>query len=760
MKEHKGKLVMVGKAFQVNVLTKKGSANLQIPQAAAQFNPADATDGLEVDVVRDESNRIIKVTIPGKSVVQPKIDSPKRGPHGKRGGSQEFGKNSATVARRKLLKASPKSLGMPFHNPYTFIPFGDGGRRDVPVARTVDEVETHHRLTGVLRLRVRTITPMLTCDPEPINGDGDHKTYQALCIGNDVILPSTGIRGALRSMMSILTGGTLGYLSNDSYLCQARDARLGPRSKNSPPNTPLNCFLARVVRSGNANQDGVLELGLTKLVSVGELARVLPQLDKERPSLGKPQRRLWIEMSGDSPKSVYQNNPPASAWELKLSGRPVNSKGKREGLFLGDGRQVVIPSEMWVAYNERNKHGDHPDLQENDLVWLEPTDIEATRIQSPDEVASLQWARWGREGTRLGDLVRQKHSQVIPDSQRNDGKVDEVTNLFGQVPVAHEVGELPDDQKPIAFAGRIFPENLVFPNAKSKVIRETLAPLAPPHPGCVAFYRQNLDPDQISTSDGLRGYKVYRTCNVVAGKEPWKYVTQPVFGEGGEPLRSAQKVNKTCDLIPENSVGILSIAFQGLSKRELGLLLHICGLPWRLGGGKPLSLGLCQPEIIQCVDESGKLVEPGQYASDRFNEQRVALWTGTQSPVNYLAYPRAVTETRHRKSRGGHVWFARHAKPRMNPSATTGNGVQPGLMPLYIAGKLLDQVNAAQGATDDHEPMVSGQVLPLFDSDDPEGDLLFGYDAFDAKVVKERGPHRRVVHRLEPFDPAKHNTGQ
>jgi hypothetical protein len=70
------------------------------------------------------------------------------------------------------------------------------------------------------------------------------------------------------------------------------------------------------------------------------------------------------------------------------------------------------------------------------------------------------------------------------------------------------------------------PENLVFCNALAKVQRVTLAPLAPPHPGCRAFYRDNVDPDAISDSDPLRGYKVYRTTNESGQDAPWRYEVQ------------------------------------------------------------------------------------------------------------------------------------------------------------------------------------------------------------------------------------------
>ena len=97
-------------------------------------------------------------------------------------------------------------------------------------------------------------------------------------------------------------------------------------------------------------------------------------------------------------------------------------------------------------------------------------------------------------------------SDYIPQHEgAKADKVDQVTDLFGQVP--------PDSKydAPI-FAGRIRPENLVFHNAASSLTKNVvLAPLSVPHPGCSAFYRDTNDPTDDALAKDVRGYKVYRT---------------------------------------------------------------------------------------------------------------------------------------------------------------------------------------------------------------------------------------------------------
>ena len=130
------------------------------------------------------------------------------------------------------------------------------------------------------------------------------------------------------------------------------------------------------------------------------------------------------------------------------------------------------------------------------------------------------------------------------------------------------------------------------------------------------------------------------------------------------------------------------------------------------------------------------------------------MWVSSQSPVKRLRYPRAVDETRHKKSRGGHVWFQRHAQPR-DVVDKDGNR-QPGLKPMYVDGELMSQVQSLGGVLDTQEPMIAGQPLPNFNVSDPQSDRLFGYDGFGVEVQTREKPKRRVYIKYEPFDPTKH----
>lgn len=232
METLQGKLIVKdtkkGTAYYVTFLVGNKSKNMLIQDSMIGFRPEDAKDGVEVTVKRD-NGKILSVTINGKQ-----------------------------------KKSHP--LGAPFHNPYTFIPF-DKKRpeRQSHTLRSADEVEKD-RVSGVITMEVETLRPLMTLHPRITNLSPDGELpdgpchYDALTIGDDVIVPATGIRGMLRNVMMIVTGGTLTNMNVNAYACQGRDAQLGPRRFNPKNNrfVPEEVFLARVVKRGDSLHSGTI----------------------------------------------------------------------------------------------------------------------------------------------------------------------------------------------------------------------------------------------------------------------------------------------------------------------------------------------------------------------------------------------------------------------------------------------------------------------------------------------------------------------
>ena len=618
----------------------------------------------------------------------------------------------------------PEGIGMPFYNPYSFMPFPtkDVERRDVS-SLTIDETEKN-RFTGVLELKIKTISPLLALDPKSEKiVNKDHKEYNSIVIGNDVILPASSVRGSLHSLMTILTGGSLGFLDTNVWLCQGRDLQLGPTMANK--NAPA--ILARVTKPGNSLRDGEIELGESRLIPESSLDNLTPRLDIKsvRPTVGdKP---IFID-DPERPSRWANSKTDECQWQLKLSGSPVNTQGKkREGVFKGNGTQITIPAQLWADYQGRNKFGSRKELKEGDLVWIEPKNG-VTTIRSAQDVVSLQWARWGKKGTNLKDCLPKG---VIPGclDPYKDQTVDMIADLWGQVAM--------EKTDALSFASRIRPHNLIFIDGVNHQTKSVdLAILAQPHPGCISFYRKG-EFNKISKNSPLKGYKIYRNSVETGDDAPWLFRNQGTFDKAGLILDdSKQNSNKTVDLLNAGQEGTLKISCRALSKDEMAILLLACSVDWKLGGGKPLGLGHCQATSLKYINEEGdvefsmnrqngetqaKLPEQFISCISKELEDRAKLYTEYQKPVNNLRYPRAVGNGIRRE---GLQWFSRFS--------TMKKSISIGLQPCHANGK-----------------SYKGQIL----ADNPN-DCFYGYDSWPVNSDTQ-GDGKTITEKLVPFNPSK-----
>lgn len=645
------------------------------------------------------------------------------------GNNRPYGRQPQQLT--KIRGEDPSPIGSPFYNPYTFIPFPTKVERGAATFLTADEVKKD-RFTGVLNLKIKTLSPLMTCDPVPYTPkEENHKKFHALTIGNDVVLPATSVRGSLRTLMTILAGGTLGYMDTNMWLCQGRDLPVGPTMKEK--NLPV--FLAKVEKPGGMMRSGTLRLGQAWLISAQKLKHLDYSLDKKRPKNGKAVP-VYID-DPINPTRVVDKPSNVFRYELKLSGRPIKQNGKREGVFEAGDTVITVPARIWEEYIGRNRNGERKELRAGDLVWIEPKNPNGP-VLSAEDILSIQWARWGKKGQNLKDALP---DCVVPDCLREDGLEDVVTDLWGQVPMVDGKGD--------SFASRIRPHNIVFENGTQKLDKEIhLAPLAQPHPGCVPFYRLG-EAGSISKLNALNGYKVYRNTTAREVHAPWLYSVQGVFDKDDVSKMSSplQKMNKTVDLLSEGVEGNLKISCRGLSKKELALLLLSCCVDWKLGGGKPLGLGHCRVVKAELVNEFGEKVLdmtgdgnsalslPEEYAAMVSHlEKRVELYKKSQEPVDLLRYPRTVSNNNGGLRREGLAWFARHATLS---KATDRDGVSKGLETCAVGEK-------------HYNGMVLGNI-------ETNPNPLYGYDLVGVGERSERG-NKKVFEALEPYDPSKHKS--
>ncbi|MCP4119565.1 MAG: hypothetical protein GY737_30025 [Desulfobacteraceae bacterium] len=766
----KAYLIKGKKYWEVKLKTKKGSATFPIYNNAKYFREEDAEEGAEVNVIRPKG-AITKVTIEGKPETAPEPGQKKA--------------NNTPHATKNMQQASPEVLGEPFYNPYTFVPFPKSPvtapMRHTPLS--ADDNTDNAHLSGMIRLKVKTESPLMSHDAGKANTHG-HKTYQMLKVGPNVIVPGTSVKGFLRNLTTILSGGPLNMLDEHGYLCQGRHVPIQGVDGKAP-------FLAQVVEPGDVFRDGTLQLGESRFISTLALARQWNKQKKDKKlldelqgtmekyealkkdrayakqandydrkteltqkinsirkrekrfktvekfieNLRKESRPIWVLPNAAQVRDIkIGDRPTDDYWRLKISGQPVQEFNKREGLFKPNRQRLTIPSELWAEYASRNMHGTHERLQKNDLVWLQVTE-DCKEITEPSQILSLQWARWGKIGDRVIDRI---HDHVKPDWISAGAKIHPVTNMFG-------LGSPnPKHQDGLSVASKLRFGNLVFGRNAEILSCQPIATLASPHPGCLAFYRNSADPKSVSSGDYLKGYKVYRTTEEKGKCGPWSYNDiQPIFEPGGKEIFPAKtrKNAFSSELLAPGAEGDLEIAFRSLTKDELSLLIAACKVPWRLGGGKSLGLGLCSVADVKIIDEFGEKLEcdgPGKLV----DETQLGYWIASQKPVNKLRYPRAANTNNRKTSRGGHNWFSKMAKPKQGKTP----GTFVGLMPIYSTDELKKEADnniKIHDGKNKHENVeitpVSGTVLPQLDPNDSSADRLYGYDLhFDENKRKQK----------------------
>lgn len=650
-----------------------------------------------------------------------------------------------TIKNDNSNAGSPEVFGRPFHNPYTFIPFPEQAtQRHEPTPLTADEADAE-RLTGVLFLEVKTLSPLLVPDKKDKrdndgtpsqNNNNAPQQVKALRIGNNIVLPATSVRGTLRALTALVSGSALDYVDEDLWLCQGRDTQLDRQ----------HLYLAEVVRPGDANHDGEVKVAPASLVEMRVLIEMLGgrENDLRQYDGSKNGRQLWVN-SMASPTRCSQQKTTECPYRVKVSGRKIGHDKPRsiqhEGVYDPDKAwSITLPRQLWADYIGRNRNSVKTTLKKGDLVWLEPQ--EGT-IQDGADVKSIQWARWGKTGVRFLDILKKKCPHMIPDSLREDGLVDVTSDLFGNVPMTEGKGYE-------AFSARVRPENLVFESPTT--FWNEMPPLGAPHPGCKAFYATNDDYDAISLEDLPRGYKVYRISADVGDKAPWLYKTQPIFnGEAPKPFAQAGKMTNKAELMKEGMTGKLRISYRSLTKEEFALLLLVLSCDLRLGGGKPLGLGHAIVSSVKAYDETGKEMlswQPSERASvpEEFQEQtaklalsRARLYCKTQVPVEMMRYPRSATCNYNGAiQRGGMCWFTTFASNRKN--SPTG---------LQTAWLQLPGMPQAQ--------QIRAQGLPTFRPEAPQDDRLYGYDVLPTEEKLQNQVNKIV--KLDDVDQAVPPSG-
>lgn len=243
-----GKLrVTTNKALVLEYTSKKGKPVLaQIPQGELSADleqlrrdsrTIQQLDGVEVEFDQ-EGGAVKRIRRKGQAFVPP--SAPSTRPQAASGARPMVGTSGSTGRQPQPTpgQTSKTSLQRAFHNPYNFIP--------APPRKTNDpdlgdhEPVGHHRLfpdryTGVIRVKMTAITPLLLPDAANATDIGDgHKSFPVrLDADGKPYIPPTSIKGMLRSAYEAITNSRLavfpGHEASGSRDATGHGARLAFR---------------------------------------------------------------------------------------------------------------------------------------------------------------------------------------------------------------------------------------------------------------------------------------------------------------------------------------------------------------------------------------------------------------------------------------------------------------------------------------------------------------------------------------------------
>jgi CRISPR-associated protein (TIGR03986 family) len=218
-------LQILQKKGRVSYRVSNGKAGFNVAELAICFRPEDATDGCAVQVETTTSGQPKKVTILGKSEVQPKTTPPPsqsgfRGQPDNRGGRgsppSRQGAHSISGVRRERDEEPRRDATAP----YNFV------TAESPLAFADDPAEP--RYSGTLACSGKALTPLLVASPQ--DRDAHDRTAvperRFFTANGKPVIPGSSLKGMLRAVVESLSRAPMaGFVS---------DTKIGTRSVSEP----------------------------------------------------------------------------------------------------------------------------------------------------------------------------------------------------------------------------------------------------------------------------------------------------------------------------------------------------------------------------------------------------------------------------------------------------------------------------------------------------------------------------------------------
>ena len=481
-----------------------------------------------------------------------------------------YGKSFDEGQRKKGGPNRPKPKvvvpqGGDFHNPYNFI-----RGTNTMSARSSHRPHKHYGgLSGVIHIKADVLTPLMIGGQRSSDQPGKHNTVEFYEENGRRVIPSTSLKGMIRSAFEAVTNSCFLNFDPNNYE--------GYR-KRPPMDPPIEIGIIR--KMPTEKDSGEIEFG-TKfsiphhLLRQAGLKEYINNPDKKPLPISCRIKKISDTHIVCDEISTNPTKLPEKNAFLKTSGR-MRKKESETG-FIPNGEKIPFTLKDKQRYISCMAHGDHPELKTGDIVYLQ---------RKGNELLSVGFAQIYKLPYENSIVDKMTDAQKPCTCNANgEQKLCPACQVFGNIVKKID----PKTGKPLktfAFAGRVYISN---GEIKGEHVENSipLQILGSPHTSCVGFYLdgKSLEKGYDSSDARIRGRKVY-----IHHKPSYVYSENPVKG-----IYHENKMNVSVKGLLKNGEITFNVRFDSLTSEELGALLYVLNCPdghaLKLGMGKPLGLG-------------------------------------------------------------------------------------------------------------------------------------------------------------------------
>ncbi len=474
--------------------------------------------------------------------------------------------SDAPLSSSKKTKIGGTTHSESAHAPYNFVPLN----KQVVPAEAVPSFDKYHivdenqikRYSGYIECGLETLTPLYIRDAldqqQVENGARAKDVSRFFSPAEKIRIPGSSLRGMIRTLVEVVSWSKFGSFDDEYlyYRAVADTSSLGDEYRKN---------MAPLDTSGK----GVYQMSAGYLVKDGINYSIKPaQIDDK----GKPYKQIKRAEAKNKCKQIVVRYEHFKFYKLK------------EGYLVVSG-PMKGKEHDWIIY--------HKNENETPIDIL-PVDIECYRKDknrkgvdlldklNKDQEVPCFYIKWRDSNNR--DRVSFGHTGMfrlaykksigehIPKELKDSEELDIAETIFG---------------KASELAGRVFFEDAVSENAKTKVMKEIRIRLLGPKPTSFQLYLEqppNADVKSLNHYDTpgakIRGNKFYWHKSEMIKQKIDKF--NPNTDSKIRPIGTGADFT-------------FRIRFENLSQMELGALLFVLNLPegcaHKLGMGKPLGLG-------------------------------------------------------------------------------------------------------------------------------------------------------------------------